>query len=363
MILFDPAVNAEWLDYGILIPFPQDRPRKIVDFLGKAAGRFPGPVLSLEEALAALGEKTPFVVERDDVELAHKKEYVDALFQRDDDEALALALLTIYELLDENGAPRRYDPAIAVKTMRDLFETAVLGRLAGSYVAARLALESADGFCYYLSGGNHHARYDGGAGFCVLNDMVWTARKIQHEGRARLVWIIDVDAHKGCGSAELVDFIRRGVNPHRFEAGCDIITLSVHMARGWPLDAETLAASLPGRAPSIPSDIEIPIEAGEEALYNQKLKEGLGRLSRLSGERTCDLAIVVDGADPYEKDGLESSALLRLTLAQLVERDNLIYAFLRARGIKSAWLLAGGYGERAWEPAAYFLHSLTDGED
>jgi acetoin utilization deacetylase AcuC-like enzyme len=359
MILFDPAVNANWMDYGILIPFPQDRPQKIVDFLGADARRFPGPVLSLEQALKLLDERAPFVIERSDVELIHHKAYADVLFQ--EDEALTRALLNIYELIDENGMPNRYDAARAVKPMRDLFETATLGRLAGSYIAARLALEGGAGFCYYLSGGNHHARYDCGAGFCVLNDMIFMARKIQHEGRAKLIWIIDVDAHKGCGSAELVDFIRRGVNPHPFEEGCNIITLSAHMARGWPLDAKTLAASIQSRAPNISSDIEIPIEAGEEALYNQKLEAGLRRLEALSGGKFCDLAIVVDGADPYEKDELESSALLNLTLGQLVERGNLIYNFLHERRIKSAWLLAGGYGGRAWEPTAYFLKSLVNG--
>jgi hypothetical protein len=35
--------------------------------------------------------------------------------------------------------------------------------------------------------------------------------------------------------------------------------------------------------------------------------------------------------------------------------DWLIYTFLRDRSIPSAWIMAGGYGERAWEPAASFL--------
>ncbi|MDR3302059.1 MAG: histone deacetylase [Spirochaetaceae bacterium] len=359
MILFDPAADAGWLDYGILIPFPADRPAKIVDFLGEAARRFPGPVLQLDQALELLGEKAPFAVEQRDVELIHASDYVEVLFQKGDDAPLTRALLDIYELIDADGKPNRYDAARAVKPMRDMFERAILGRLAGSYVAARLALEGGEGFCYYLAGGNHHARYEWGAGFCVLNDVVFTARKLQHERRAKLIWIIDVDAHKGCGSAELVDFIRRGLNPHSFEEGCGILTLSAHMARGWPLDAETLSGSLPDRAPNISSDIEIPIEAGEEALYNQKLEAGLRRLEDLSGGAACDLAIVVDGADPYEKDELASAALLALTLGQLVERGNLIYTFLSERGIKSVWLLAGGYGERAWEPAAYFLESLA----
>jgi acetoin utilization deacetylase AcuC-like enzyme len=75
-----------------------------------------------------------------------------------------------------------------------------------------------------------------------------------------------------------------------------------------------------------------------------------------------DLAIVVDGADPYEKDELPSTSDLQLSLDTCVERDLLVYTFLRERHIPSAWLMAGGYGDRAWEPPASFLGALLDGQ-
>ena len=204
----------------------------------------------------------------------------------------------------------------------------------------------------------HHARYDHGAGFCLVNDSMIAARKLQDEGRARLIWVVDVDAHKGCGSAELAAFSRaRG---ELGTAGAEILTLSVHMAAGWPLDQETLKTALPGRAPGIPSDVEIPLAAGNEGAYLPELEQGLYRLEALSGGQKPDLAIVVDGADPYEHDGLPSSALLKLTLDQCVARDRWIYSFLRARSVPSAWIMAGGYGERAWEPPAFFLGSLQN---
>jgi acetoin utilization deacetylase AcuC-like enzyme len=80
----------------------------------------------------------------------------------------------------------------------------------------------------------------------------------------------------------------------------------------------------------------------------------------MSGSQKPDLAIVVDGADPYEHDGLPSSAPLKLTLDQCVARDWLTYAFLRERSVPSAWIMAGGYGERAWEPTASFLNALKE---
>lgn len=362
MILLDPAVAVKWRDYGILIPFPPDRPRNIVGFLKKSADPCPMPIVSIKEALEFLGKKTEFEISEEALERVHKKEYIDIFFQESKEKRdleTTRAILDIYELVDEKGNYHRYNKELAKKTMRDLFETSIMGSLKGSYLAARLALENESGFCFYLSGGNHHARYDWGAGFCVLNDVIFTARAMQNEGRAKIIWIIDVDAHKGCGSAEIVDFIRRGINPHHFEEDCTIVTLSIHMARGWPLDRESMEKSKPDRAPNIKSDIEIPVEKGEESLYTKKLEAGLMQFAALSGGKNADLAIVVDGDDPYEYDEIESSSLLKLTLTQMLERDTLIYDFLVSRGIKSVWLLAGGYGERAWEPAANFLKSLT----
>jgi acetoin utilization deacetylase AcuC-like enzyme len=102
----------------------------------------------------------------------------------------------------------------------------------------------------------------------------------------------------------------------------------------------------------IPSDIDIPIAAGQEHLYVTRLKEGLRMLDT---QPTADIAVVVAGADPYEKDELPSAKLLQLTLEQLQERDLFIYDFLKGKGIPGAYLMAGGYGESAWEVYAQFL--------
>ena len=107
------------------------------------------------------------------------------------------------------------------------------------------------------------------------------------------------------------------------------------------------------RNPSfLPSDIDIPIAAGEDHLYVAGLKEGLGRMEKLSWP---DIAVVVCGADPYEKDELPSTGTLKLSLAQLKERDHLVYEFLKKRRIHQAYLMAGGYGQNSWQVYAQFL--------
>jgi acetoin utilization deacetylase AcuC-like enzyme len=357
MILYDPSLAVSYRDYGIMLPISPSRAGKIVDFLGPEA---PGRVFDTTAMLRLLGEGKAVgtaLITREDIERIHDKNYAAILYG----DGLERALLDAYELIDAEGKPNRYEPSKAVKPLPALFE-AILAQVGGTYLACRAALRTASGgagFCYYLGGGMHHARRNYGAGFCLVNDIMIAAGKIQAEKRAPLIWIIDVDAHKGCGTAELVHLAReRGALGPSAEAPRqgEIFNLSIHMARGWPLDEETLKAAVPGRAPLVPADVEIPIESGEEGRYIGELEKGLHRLEELSA--VPGLAIVVDGADPYEHDGLPSSGLLKLTLDQCVERDRLIFRFLAGRGIASAWIMAGGYGERAWEPAAHFLQTV-----
>ncbi|MDR2019266.1 MAG: histone deacetylase [Treponema sp.] len=396
MILYDPSLNMAFRDYGIMLPIAPDRPSRILEHLtrtapavagGGAFSAFPGPVLDMAGARAALGLPPDPAVNRGDLERVHQGEFIAGLYgSGPEEDGLVKALLNAYELIDAEGRPRRYEPGRAAKPLSALFKI-ILAQAEGTYLACRLALagqpvadRAGPGFCYYLGGGMHHARYDSGAGFCLINDIVIAARRLQAEGRARLIWIIDVDAHKGDGTAELIRFARErgelGTAGSR-DGAAEILNLSVHMARGWPLDPETLEQSRPDRAPCVSADVEIPVEAGEEDRYIPALRQGFGRLESLSAAWTANtggcgigcggggrfprpgLAIVVDGADPYEHDGLPSSGLLRLTLEQCLERDRLICNFLQERGIPSAWIMAGGYGERAWEPAAEFLAALA----
>jgi acetoin utilization deacetylase AcuC-like enzyme len=344
MILYDKSLEFDLRECGITIPIRSSRPDVIMRFLESAAFS----VYTLVSAAELLHLRAP-VLKRTDLERVHSAAYIERLYS----DGLMQELLTCYELVNDDGSYNRYKPETATRPLTDIFENAL--RIAsGTYLASRLALESAPHFCYYLGGGNHHARFDAPSGFCLLNDVIITARKLLSEHRADLIWIIDVDAHKGDGTAELVQF-SRDMSETFFGKSPEILTLSAHMASGWPLDEKSLAKAQTGRAPLVASDIDIPIEAHEEQLYSAKLAGGLAKLDSLSAGRKPDLALVVDGADVYEHDALASSKPLSLTLAQCLERDHLIFSFLRKRNIPSCWLMAGGYGDAAWEPTAHFL--------
>ena len=326
MILYDPTIPASLLEFGILIPIRDSRATKTFEALCR------DPHLGSHRNLWHRDRITE-TLNKEDLLRVHSSDYVDRLYS----DKLRDEIISTFELIDANGQYYRYAPEQASRPLEDLFAR-IRAKVSGSIQCARLALTH--GFCFYFSGGMHHAHYDHGSGFCMINDIVIAARKLQAERVIRKIWIIDVDAHKGDGTAALT-------------ADDDtIFTLSAHMAHGWPLDGLPVLPDGSANPCFIPSNIDIPIASGEEGYYLDRLEEGLLQLERLGKP---DLAIVVSGADPYEKDELPSTQGLKLTLDQMLARDRMIYQFLRKLHIPAAYLMAGGYGEQVWEVYARFL--------
>lgn len=326
MILYDPTVPVGLVEYGIQIPVNNSRTEKVFEYL-KAHPRLRTTIGRWHK------DRITASVTRDDLLRVHTPRYINDLYT----DRLEQRIMAAFELVDPQGNYHRFDPHKATRPLTELFQRALL-TTAGSFECAQLAL--AHGFCYSFAGGAHHAHADFGHGFCLINDVVITARMVQAKSSVQTVWIIDTDAHKGDGTAAIT-------------AGDDsIVTLSIHMARGWPLDMPPVLADGNTNPSFIPSDIDIPIEAGDEAHYAEKLAQGL---NRLASSRPADLAIVVSGADPFEKDELPSAMGLQLTLDQLMARDQLVYRFLDQTGVPAAFLMAGGYGDQVWEVFAQFL--------
>ena len=279
---------------------------------------------------------------RDDLVRAHNPAYVDALLS-DTPEA---SLMETFELLDASGNYHRYDPGQARRPLADIVKPE-LANVAGTYQACLLALEK--GFGYFLGGGMHHAMRSGGRGFCVFNDLVIALFKLLHEARIRRAWVVDVDAHRGDGTAELC------VDEERIKC------LSIHMANGWPLDTAPLDSEGNLKRERYPGDVDIPIPAGGEEAYLPALTQGLLLLEAMDTQGLPDLVVVVAGSDPYEKDRLPSTADLSLSLEQITARDKFIYDFFAKRSVPQAHLMSGGYGPDCWEVSARFIqHVLCD---
>ena len=326
MIIYDVNMKEGLAEFGIEIPIHHSRAARTLEKL--KGHKILGPKID-QWLISSINE----TLTRKDLLRVHSDEYVARLYS----DKLEEEIIRTFELIDETGRYYRYNPDNATLPLTELFDRLLI-KAAGTVQCCRLALEKE--FCFAFGGGMHHAKRNYGAGFCMLNDIVIALRKLQAENRIRTALVIDLDAHKGDGTAVLT------------REDSSITTLSIHMARGWPLDGEAYDDRGRRNPSFVPSDIDIPVAAGEEHLYVAKLQAGLEKLNRIG---PSDLAIVLAGSDPYEKDELPSTGELKLSLEQLKERDHLVYHYLKDRGIPRAYVTAGGYGKRSWEVDWQFI--------
>ena len=182
----------------------------------------------------------------------------------------------------------------------------------GGAVAAALAALESGGVAGSLSSGLHHAKRDHGDGFCTFNGLALAARAAQRAG-ARRILIIDLDAHCGGGTAQLLgsdDGVRQldvAVSPYDY----------YQAPPGWTLDV----VDEPDRyMPTI----------------KQRLTDVLG-----AGQR-FDLVLYNAGMDPFEE--CEVGGLEGIDAKILRRRDRYVFDFCRWE-LKTpvAFVLAGGY--------------------
>ncbi len=302
-------------DYGIEIPMLKERAQKVRDEL---VHLFTNTIISTE---------VDPVLTDEDFYRAHHPKFLE--LTKSDPESV---VCQTFELINSDGSYHRYNPQAATHPLSELVDL-YKQSCATSYLTLLEAKKY--GSAYFLGGGFHHAISTQGRGFCLFNDIIIAAKKYQAEIKNGIIWVIDIDAHKGCGTAEI-------------SAGDEsIYTLSIHMKSGWPLDSEKFDKEGNLNPWFIPSTVDIGIEAGEENLYLQKLREGLAKLEQASSKVPV-MCIVVDGSDPYIDDALPSSNLLQLSKEQCLERNLIVYKFLKQKNIPQAYLMSGGYGDKNW---------------
>ena len=183
--------------------------------------------------------------------------------------------------------------------------------VAGTALAARLALEH--GAACNTAGGSHHAFPDGGAGFCVFNDVAVAARLLLAEGAVRRVLVIDLDVHQGDGTAMI------------FSDDPRVFTLSVHCQDNWPR-----------RKAVSDRDVGLAKGTGDE-VYLAAVRDAVEEA--LEAARP-DLVFFNAGVDPHRDDRL---GLLELSDAGLASREAFVFEAVLRRGIAIVGVLGGGY--------------------
>lgn len=190
---------------------------------------------------------------------------------------------------------------------------------AGTLAAARIALGR--GFAANLAGGSHHAGPEGGAGFCVFNDVAVAARALLDEAAVERVLVVDLDVHQGDGTARI------------FATEPRVFTLSIHAARNFP--ARKARSSL---------DVALPDATGDGPYL-----AALGAaLDRALAAGPFDLAFLNAGVDTWAGDRL---GRLALSLDGLARRERETLARLTDAGLPVVAVLGGGYGHDPAEVA------------
>ncbi len=322
-IIYNRSFDLRFSDFGIEIPIVDNRAKLVFESMQK-----------IEPELIETNTSDVPKISKFDLELVHNLDYVKKLFESY--RSLELEMLNAYELIDNAGQFHRYNPTNAVLNFEHAREI-ILKQVGATYLACSRAIEL--GFSYFLGGGMHHAMTFSGRGFCLVNDIMISIAKLLNENKIKSAWVIDVDAHKGDGTAEIVF--------KKSEQFKNVKTFSLHMKEGWPLNSGSV------RDPwFIPSHIDLGIEEGLESQYLNLLQSGLNELEKFEKP---DLCIIVNGADPYEEDALESTHLLKISKKDLLTRDKMIFNFLLDKKIPQAYLMAGGYGEKSHEIYEQFL--------
>jgi len=242
-IFYNPEIDLCLSHYGIEIPIVDDRALQVFKQFKE----------EVDQSITILDTELVPIITKEDLLLCHKEEFVEDLYRSE--KSLEREILKAYELVDDEGNFHRYNPSNQIKKLSSAFDI-ILTQVGVTYLASKNSLQT--GFSYFLGGGMHHAMTFGGRGFCLINDIVISLRKLQKENLIKTAWVIDVDAHKGDGTAECTAL------------DSSIITLSIHMNEGWPLNSGTV------RSPwFIPSNIDIGVEENDEKQYLSKLKDGL----------------------------------------------------------------------------------------
>lgn len=188
---------------------------------------------------------------------------------------------------------------------------------AGTLLAARLAL--AEGVACNAAGGSHHADYDGGAGFCVFNDVAIAASALISDGSVGRIVIVDLDVHQGDGTARI------------FKASRDVFTISVHGANNYP-------------AAKASSDFDIGLPDGTEDSAYMKAVE-----TALDAAPEADLVFYNAGVDPHRDDRL---GRLALSDDGIAVRDRRVMEWAKRRATPIVGVLGGGYGDNPAQIAA-----------
>ena len=273
-------------------------------------------VVNHEDYFAKIGDDHKFPINKFG-ELANyllKKKIVKKFYKpyACSDETLKRAHSEIYienvknKTLDENTVKKIGFPLVDSVIQRSLVATG------GTVLASKLAITH--GIACNTAGGSHHANYEGGAGYCVFNDVAVAAQYLLDRGLAGKILIVDLDVHQGNGSADI------------FQDNSNVFTFSMHSKSNYPAKKSI-------------SDLDVELEDNmEDEQYIKLLKFYLNQLN----EENFDYVFYVAGVDIHFNDRLGK---LKISDLGIRKRDEIVTENFFSKGIPLCGVLGGGYNK------------------
>jgi acetoin utilization deacetylase AcuC-like enzyme len=172
-----------------------------------------------------------------------------------------------------------------------------------------------NGISMNIAGGTHHAFYDRGEAFCMLNDQAIAAKYLINKKLAEKIMIIDLDVHQGNGTASI------------FSENKDVFTISFHGKKNYPFRKEK-------------SDIDVEFDDNtDDQFYLNKLKDLIPNAIK---NFKPDFIFYLSGVDVLNNDKL---GRLGLSIDGCKERDKFILELCNKNSIPVQVSMGGGYSE------------------
>ena len=208
--------------------------------------------------------------------------------------------------LDQNTIKKIGFPLVDSVVQRSLVATG------GTVLASKLAINS--GLACNTAGGSHHANFDGGAGYCVFNDVAVASLYLLERGLAGKILIVDLDVHQGNGNADI------------FKDNRNVFTFSMHSKSNYPAKKSI-------------SDLDVELEDNmEDTQYIKILKFYLDQLN----QENFDYVFYIAGVDIHYNDRLGK---LKISDEGIRKRDEIVTENFFSKGIPICGVLGGGYNK------------------
>ena len=208
--------------------------------------------------------------------------------------------------LDKNEVKKIGFPLVDSVVQRSLVATG------GTVLASKLAIKY--GLACNTAGGSHHANFDGGAGYCVFNDVAVASQYLLDRGLAGKILIVDLDVHQGNGNSDI------------FKNNSNVFTFSMHSKSNYPAKKST-------------SDLDVELDDNmEDKEYIKILNFYLNQLN----QENFDYVFYIAGVDIHFNDRLGK---LKISDEGIRERDELITENFFSKGIPLCGVLGGGYNK------------------